>query len=234
MRSKIGSISITSFSTRPGTPTISLTRRIPCGSIPRWTTRSTLAATVGTTKRAETFSPASSGSVHILTSASRAEFACSVHMPGTPALRASRRSRHSSARTSPTMIRLGRIRRLSLTRSRSRISPVPSNPLWRVCIATQSGWGKRSSKTSSALTTRSPPGMAAAKQLSRVVLPACVAPATRMLSPARTEASRNAAARGVRVPSSTSSWRRAAVRMNFRMFTADQPRLMPSRTTWSR
>ena len=29
-RSKIGSVSITSFSTRPGTPTISLTRRTPC------------------------------------------------------------------------------------------------------------------------------------------------------------------------------------------------------------
>ena len=73
-----------------------------------------------------------------------------VHMPGSPALRASSRSRHSSARTSPTMIRLGRIRRLSLTRSRSRISPVPSSPDCRVCSGTQSGCGKRSSKTSSA------------------------------------------------------------------------------------
>src|SRR6185312_12178007 len=80
LRSKIGSISITSFSTRPGTPTISLTRRMPCGSMPRWMTRSTLAATVGTTKRADTFSPASSGNVHILTNASRAEFAWRVHM----------------------------------------------------------------------------------------------------------------------------------------------------------
>ena len=136
---------------------------------------STLAATDGTTKRAETFSPASSGSVHILTSASRAELACSVHMPGTPALSASSRSRHSSARTSPTRIRLGRMRRLSLTRSRSLTSPVPSNPLCRVCMATQSGWGKRSSKTSSALITRSPPGIAAARQFSSVVLPDTVA-----------------------------------------------------------
>ena len=113
---------------------------------------------MGTTKRAEMFSPASSGSVHIFTSASRALLAWIVHMPGSPALRASSRSRHSSARTSPTMIRLGRIRRLSLTRSRSRISPVPSSPDCRVCSGTQSGWGKRSSKTSSAETTRSPPG----------------------------------------------------------------------------
>ena len=40
--------------------------------------RSTDAATVGTTKRAEMFSPASNGSVHIFTSASRALFAWSV------------------------------------------------------------------------------------------------------------------------------------------------------------
>ena len=76
--------------------------------------------------------------------------------------------------------------------------------------------------------------MAAARQFNRVVFPAWVAPAIRMLSPARTDASRNAAAVGVRVPSSTSSWRRPAVRMNLRMLTADQPRLMPSSTTWSR
>ena len=109
------------------------------GRCPRWTTRSTDAATVGTTNRAEMFSPASSGSVHILTSASRALLACSDAIPGSPAFRASSRSRHSSARTSPTMIRDGRIRRLSLTRSRSRTSPVPSSPACRVCIGTQSG-----------------------------------------------------------------------------------------------
>ncbi len=78
--------------------------------------------------------------MHIFTNASRALLAWIVHMPGNPALSASRRSRHSSARTSPTITRLGRMRRLSLTRSRSRISPVPSNPACRVCIGTQSGW----------------------------------------------------------------------------------------------
>ena len=92
-------------------------------------------------------------------------------MPGSPALSASSRSMHSSDRTSPTSSRLGRIRRLSLTSSRSVISPVPSSPAWRVCIGTQSGCGNRSSKTSSTLTTRSPPGIAADRQLSRVVLP---------------------------------------------------------------
>ena len=43
-------VSMTSPSTRPGTATISRTRRCPDASEPRCTTRSTLAATVGTTK----------------------------------------------------------------------------------------------------------------------------------------------------------------------------------------
>lgn len=38
--------------------------------------------TCGGIKAADTFSPASNGSVHIFVSASRAEFACNVHMPG--------------------------------------------------------------------------------------------------------------------------------------------------------
>ena len=83
---KISEVSMTSPSIRPVTPTISRTRRRPSASVPRWTTRSTLDATVGTTNAAEMLSPASSGNVHIFTSASRAEFACSVHMPGQPAV----------------------------------------------------------------------------------------------------------------------------------------------------
>ena len=65
-------------------------------------------------------------------------------------------------------------------------------------------------------------------------MPACVPPATRTFRPARIEASRNAAARGVRLPSSTRSWSRAARSTNLRMLTAEKPRLMPSRTTCSR
>ena len=202
--------------------------------MPRWTTRSTDDATVGTTNRAEMFSPASSGSVHILTSASRALFACNEAIPGRPAFRASNRSRHSSARTSPTTMRDGRIRKLSLTRSRSLTSPVPSRPRCRVCIATQSGCEKRSSKTSSTDTTRSRPGMLAARQFSIVVLPAWVDPATTTLRPARTDASRNEAAWSVRLPSATRSCSRAARTTNFLMFTAENPREMPSSTTCSR
>src|SRR5699024_638665 len=72
---KTDSVSMWSFSTRPVNATISRTCRAPCWSIAACTTRSTDAATVGTTKRLPTFSPASNGSVHSFTSACRAEFA---------------------------------------------------------------------------------------------------------------------------------------------------------------
>lgn len=58
--------------------------------------------------------------------------------------------------------------------SPSRIAPVPSGPLCLVWSATQSGFLNRSSKTSSALATRSPPGMEGARKLRNVVLPAWV------------------------------------------------------------
>ena len=128
-------------------------------------------------------------------------------MPGSPEFSAISRSRHSSARTSPTIIRLGRIRRASFTRCRSRISPVPSRLACRVCIATQSGSLILSSNTSSQLTTRSVGGTAEARQFSKVVLPAWVPPATSTLSPEITDASRNRAAWWVSVPKPTRSSR---------------------------
>ena len=64
--------STTSPSTRPGTAAISRTTRRPSRSRAAWTTMSIDEATVGTTNRAETFSPASSGRVHIFVTASRA------------------------------------------------------------------------------------------------------------------------------------------------------------------
>ena len=121
--------------------------------------------------------------MHILVTASRALLAWMVHMPGTPLFSAMSRSRLSSWRTSPTMMRDGRIRSASLTSRRSGISPVPSRLGWRHCIDATSRSGILSSKTSSHVTTRSRGGIAAARQLSSVVLPACVPPATRMLRP---------------------------------------------------
>ena len=98
-------------------------------------------ATVGTTKRSDTFSPASSGSVHILVIASLAVFAWIVHMPGTPALSATSMSSDSASRTSPMMMRLGRMRSASLTRRRSGISPVPSSEGCLHCRPTTSRRG---------------------------------------------------------------------------------------------
>ena len=99
---------------------------MPSRSRAACTTMSIDPATVGTTKREPTFSPASSGRVHILVIASRALLAWMVHMPGSPLLSAMSRSRLSAWRTSPTMIREGRMRSASLTRRRSGTSPVPS------------------------------------------------------------------------------------------------------------
>ena len=132
--------------------------------------------------------------MHIFTSASRAELACSVHIPGTPLLSAMSRSRHSSWRTSPTISRAGRIRSASFTSRRKGISPVPSRLACRVCMATTSGRQTLSSKTSSTVMTRSRAGITPHSALSIVVLPVWVPPATRMFRPAATEASRNRAA----------------------------------------
>src|SRR5205823_5929016 len=63
----------------------------------------------------------------------------------------------SAPRTSPTMIRVGRMRSALRTRSRMLISPMPSTFLPRTCSATQSGNCRSScsSGTSSTVTTRS-------------------------------------------------------------------------------
>lgn len=112
------------------------------------------------------------------------------------------------------------MRSASLTRRRSGISPAPSRLGCRVCIETTSGNGTWSSKTSSQVITRSRAGIAAQRQLSSVVLPACVPPETSTLSPAATAASRNRAAGAVSVRSATSSSRWCACRTNLRMLTA--------------
>jgi hypothetical protein len=155
-------------------------------------------------------------------------------MPGSPELRAMSRSRHSCWRTSPTMTRDGRIRSASFTSARRVISPVPSRLGCRVCRATTSGSGTWSSKTSSQVMTRSRTGMDALRQLSIVVLPACVAPATRMFNPATTAASRNRPATAGSVPSSTrsSTWR--ARTTNLRMFNAQCSRVASGIATCSR
>ncbi len=141
-------------------------------------------------------------------------------MRGSPEFSAISRSKASSARTSPTMRRSGRIRSASVTSRRSRTSPVPSRLDCRHCSATQSGSGTLTSKTSSHVTTRSRAGIAAVRQLSNVVLPDWVPPATSTLSPAWTVASRKRATCTVIVPKPTSSSSDEARTTNLRMFTA--------------
>ena len=108
-------------------------------------------------------------------------------MPGRPEFKAISKSKASASRTSPTIIREGLIRRDSLIKRRSGISPSPCRFALRVCICTTSGNCGESSKTSSIVTNRSLRGIAPANALSNVVLPACVPPLTRMFNPARTE-----------------------------------------------
>ena len=102
---KTSDVSTTPSSTRPDSATISRTRRRPSGPVAACTTRSTDEATVGTMYAAVTFSPASIGSTQSLVTASRAELACTLVMPGMPEFSATSRSSASAWRTSPTTSR---------------------------------------------------------------------------------------------------------------------------------
>ncbi len=97
-----------------------------------------------------------------------------------------------------------------------------------------SGSGAFSSKTSSAVITRSRAGTAASKQLRSVVLPACVPPETKTFSPAATLARRKSAAGTVRVPSSTRSSRSTARTTCLRTFTAQCSRVTSGMATCRR
>ena len=168
-----------------------------------------------------------------LMTASRAELAWMVDMEGSPEFMAMSRSRASASRTSPMSRRSGRMRSDSLTSRLSVTSPTPSMLGARVCMATQSRLRRASSKTSSQVMIRWPAGMAPHRARSMVVLPDWVAPETRMLSPAWTEASRKAAAAGVSEPMRTRSAVRAAREECLRMLTAQCPEVMGGMTTWS-
>ncbi|MNY10105.1 hypothetical protein D3C86_1430620 [compost metagenome] len=109
--------------------------------------------------------------------ASRGELACSVPMePSWPVFIACNRSKASGPRTSPTMMRSGRIRRQFLTRSRMVIWPWPSRFGGRVSRRTTCGCCSCSSAASSQVMTRSVGSMKAVRVLSRVVLPEPVPP----------------------------------------------------------
>src|SRR3954453_9931678 len=133
----MSAVSMTPPSLRPGSATISRTRRCPEASVPTCTTRSTLAATVGTTNDVPMFSPASKGSVHIFTTASRALLACSVHMPGSPLFNAISRHRRLRAAPGPGDRRAARPQRGRCHRDRRRLHHAggPAGPRRRLPAA---------------------------------------------------------------------------------------------------
>ena len=115
-------------------------------------------------------------------------------------------SRASPPRTSPTMIRSGRIRSAFLTRSRTVTSPLPSTLAGRASNETTCGLPKRSSAASSMVTNRSSSGTNVDRTPSRVVLPELVPPETTTLALPRTHAARNSSMRRPSVfPASKSS-----------------------------
>ena len=82
------------------------------------------------------------------------------------------RSSASASLTSPTIIRLGRMRRDSLINLRREISPSPSKFAFLVCSAIQSGKFGFNSKTSSIVMTRSLGDICETKAFKNVVFPA--------------------------------------------------------------
>ena len=116
--------------------------------------------------------------------------------PPWPVFMAWSMSSASAPRTSPMMIRSGRIRRAF------RTPPLPTEPLpsmfgGRVSSRTTWSCWSCSSAASSIVTTRSSPGMKLDSVFSSVVLPQPVPPLMRMLSRALMQASISIAISGV-------------------------------------
>ena len=212
-------------STRPGTPTISRTRRRPAGVDAEVHDQvDGTPATVGThERRRDVLAGQQRQRAHLH---QRLAGRVGVHACTSPAGRSSARcsrSRHSACRTSPTTSRSGRIRSASLTSRRSgdlagRPPGSAAGSAWRPSRGSRDA-ARRPPRT---VISRSPRRDRAEQAFSSVVFPACVPPETRMLSPAATAASRKrAAAAAVSVPSRTrSSSRRAPAATNFRTLTA--------------
>ena len=112
-------------------------------------------------------------------SASRGVLAWTVvRLPSWPVFIACSMSSASSLRTSPTMMRSGRIRRALTTSSRARTAPLPSMFAGRVSRRTTWRCRSASSAASSIVTTRSLAPMKLERMFSSVVLPAPVPPDT--------------------------------------------------------
>ena len=116
-------------------------------------------------------------------SASRGLLACSVPIePSWPVFMACSRSNASGPRTSPTMMRSGRMRRQLRTRSRMVTWPSPSRLGGRVSRRTTCGCCSCNSAASSQVMMRSSSSMNWVRQLSSVVLPEPVPPEIRQFT----------------------------------------------------
>ncbi len=166
--------------------------------------------------------PAISTIVSMRLMASRGLLAWTVVIePSWPVFMAWSMSSASAPRTSPTMMRSGRIRRAFLTRSRMATVPVPSADGGRLSRFTTWGCCSWSSAESSIVMTRSPSGMKAESTLRLVVLPVPVPPETRMLSFPRTQASITVVRSRVQVPKSMRSLAVYGSLANFRIVSTE-------------
>ena len=145
-----------------------VTRREPSTSRSICTSTSNALAICSRIARCGSSTPAVSTSVSSRASASRGEFAwIVVSEPSWPVFIAWSMSSVSAPRTSPTMIRSGRMRRAFRTSSRILTSPVPSMFAGRdSSVMTWSCWSW-SSAASSIVTMRSSPGMNARERVQR-------------------------------------------------------------------
>ena len=188
---------ITSDSIR-STSVMWVIRREPSTSRAIWMSRSKALEICSRMARCGSSTPAVSTSVSSRDRASRGVLAwIVVSEPSWPVFIAWSMSRVSGPRTSPTMIRSGRMRRALRTSSRMRISPSPSMFAGRASsVITCSCWSW-SSAASSIVTMRSSFGTKAESAFSVVVLPVPVPPEMSTFSFPRTHAERNDADSGV-------------------------------------
>ena len=184
----------------------STTRRDPSSERSRCTIRSSAELICPRSVAAGSSTSLIEASVSSLPSASRAEFACTVATdPSWPVFIAWSMSMVSPPRTSPTMIRSGRMRSALRTSSRMVTAPRPSTFAGRDSSRTTWPCWRDSSAASSMVTIRSWSGIMPDSAFRNVVLPEPVPPDTTMFSRARTHAPSRLAVLRSRVPFSTSS-----------------------------
>ena len=173
----------------PSTAEIRVTALRPSGSRLMCTTRSRALAICSRTCWTGSSTSDISDIVSSREMRSCGELAWAVDIdPSCPVFMAWSMSRASPPRTSPTMIRSGRMRSALRTSERTVTSPTPSTLGGRASSETTCGWVSRSSAASSIVMSRSLAGMNEESTPRSVVFPDPVPPETTMLTRARTQA----------------------------------------------